>query len=336
MSDQPESMGIDEAVDYIMSKHEDTEPSEEDSTPEVHEEVSDNPGEGSEPDEEVEDEVEPEEEDEEPESDEDDQGTEESTEDEAEYVFTYTDDETGEEVKVTSDEAKSGYLRQRDYTRKTQALAEERKQIQEKEAELTPLKQQLEQTLQQLEYAADAELQQFVGIDWKKLEQEDPYEYEEKARRFDALRRQHEQAKIHREAVAQQLYAEYEQQLEVLREQEQAKLLERDPEFNAEKDLPALQSLAAERYGFTEEELQNVLDHRALLVLRDAQRYHELNAKLESGKSKAAKASKSVRPGAKQSPGAAKKRQAERLRERARKTGSLEDALEFLMSTGGV
>lgn len=53
----------------------------------------------------------------------------------------------GEEVEVTLDELKNGYSRTQDYTRKTQALAEQAKAVAAREQELAPLRDQYKAVL---------------------------------------------------------------------------------------------------------------------------------------------------------------------------------------------
>lgn len=92
--------------------------------------------------------------------------------------------------KITAEEAARGYLRQSDYTRKTQSLAEERKAIERDKAEVIPRLHQLVQAL-----SAHQEQQP----DWQKLALElDPHEYNQK-------RAEWEHKSILRHAAAEEL-----------------------------------------------------------------------------------------------------------------------------------
>lgn len=84
---------------------------------------------------------------------------------------------SGEVFEVPEKELQAGYMRDSDYRQKTQAVAEERKQVQ----------QLAQQRVQEVErYAEDigriqtmqAELQQYRGVNWQQLQVEDPQQYQ--------------------------------------------------------------------------------------------------------------------------------------------------------------
>lgn len=333
MSDQPESMGIDEAVDALMEKHKTP-----DSNTATGDDVEDEELESSDTDDELDDEDESEEEDLDPEEEEESDPEEEESEEGV--VFKVTDEE-GNEVGVNAEEARLGYLRQRDYTKKTQEVASEKREVQTLKDELTEAKGQIAEVLSQLTMAADKELAEFAGIDWTKLEKEDPYEYEEKSRRFDAIKRQRDQASEQEKLLKQDHQRELQERVQAVREEEMAALLSKAPEFDPEKGgaevVKALQATARDLYGYTDAEIGQIMDHRAYLLMRDAQRYHELKAKLDKGKSKVKDAPKHVKPGAKTDQRKVRSvKQKDSLRAKLKETGSIEDALEMLMASSGV
>jgi Holliday junction resolvasome RuvABC DNA-binding subunit len=63
--------------------------------------------------------------------------------------------------EVTKDELLNGYLRQQDYTRKTQEIAEVRKQ-KEQEATKGDETEEVKKTLKQLGFATKDEIQEYV------------------------------------------------------------------------------------------------------------------------------------------------------------------------------
>ena len=92
------------------------------------------------------------------EPDEEDQTDEDADEGDYEEQDVYTVRVNGEDVDVTLDEALKGYQRESDYTRKTQQLAEQRKQLEAEQsefqtvqAETARLRDAYGQTLQQLQ-----------------------------------------------------------------------------------------------------------------------------------------------------------------------------------------
>ena len=95
----------------------------------------------------------------------------------------------GEEVEVPLDELLKGYSRTADYTRKTQAIAEARKQAEAEAAMAREERQRYAQTLE----ALDATLRQLQPpeIDWDRLYQENPVEW---VRQREVMRSRQEQA----------------------------------------------------------------------------------------------------------------------------------------------
>ena len=117
----------------------------------------------------------------------------------------------GKEVEVTLDELQKGYSRTQDYTRKTQQIAEARKQT---EAELQAVRAEREQYAQLLG-ALEAQVQQAAqpNIDWDTLYREDPIEY---VRQREVMRENKEKA----EAIQSE-----QQRLAYLSQQEQAQFM---------------------------------------------------------------------------------------------------------------
>ena len=105
---------------------------------------------------------------------------EEETEIVAEEDLKYTIKVDGEELEVGIEELKNGYQRQADYTRKSQALAEQRKeteQIQSERQKLEQERQMYANGLQMLQEQQSSKLQEFENVDWTALKTEDPYQY---------------------------------------------------------------------------------------------------------------------------------------------------------------
>ena len=106
-------------------------------------------------------------------------------------------DVDGEEITV--EEVKSGYLRQRDYTRKTQALAEERNaftgQVAELDRERAQYAELLPQIAQQIQQSVEAE------PDWDTLYDTDPSLAAKAERQW---RKQLEQKQVQMQAVTQE------------------------------------------------------------------------------------------------------------------------------------
>lgn len=251
--------------------------------------------------------------------------------DDAEPTFKVKVD--GEEVEVSQSELLSGYTRQADYTKKTQALAEQRK-AHEAEAEAVRGERQQYATL--LEQLAN-QVNQAEGQepDWDKLYQEDPNEW---LRQRELHRtRQERKAAIEAEQarIEQQQEQERQEQLAKTVEAEKAKIAEAIPEW-ADEEKAKTERAEIVKYGlangFSEEELSRVYDHRGVVLLRKAMLYDKAVAKRGSAKPKpAAKGPKTAKPGNTQSGRNSKSREAKARRERLAQSGSTRDAAELLI-----
>ena len=139
-----------------------------------------------------------------------------------------------------------------------------------------------------------------LKTDWAKLAQDDPIEYVAKKAAFDQRAGELQRAEQTRLAIAQQQYAE-------VREREQQSLLAKAPDWAKDRDLYAkdwkrMAEYATTMYGYSDQEIEQISDHRSIMVLRDAGRYQDM---LAAGKSLPAK--KVPFPAGKvQSPGGAK------------------------------
>lgn len=214
------------------------------------------------------------EEDDEEYDDEDEELDEEQTnvEEEALQPQTFTVKVDGQEVEVTQDELINGYSRQQDYTRKTQELSQQRKTIEQQQAELAQRDAIYSQLLPKMEAQLKGELAN--EPDWNALYEDDPVGYvrekqlwDEKKEKLNAVTA--EQQRLQQEALVQQ-----QQQIAQLVEYGNQKLLEIIPEWQnpevATKEKLAISEYAVNTLGYTPEEIQQVYDYRALLGLRNA------------------------------------------------------------------
>lgn len=244
--------------------------------------------------------------------------TEEQDEEEPE-LFTVKVD--GEELQVTRDELLNGYQRDADYRRKTQAVAEERRAA---EAERT---RQAEITAKLV-----AEYQKLAGNDepepdWIKLSEEDPIGYVQMRAQWEAKQARKARAREQTEQLVKQQRWEI-AQAEIVKLRDKAPEW-RDPEA-FKRDWKALVADASSHYGFSEDELSAVLDHRSILALRDAAAYRRLQDKkaVVTKKVEAAPA-KVVKPGSPPVKGELSAKDLEAARNRMRR-GSDDDAVRFL------
>lgn len=192
-------------------------------------------------------------------------------------TFTWT--VNGEEVQITEEEAKNGYLRQSDYTQKTQEVSDQRKQH---EADTAQLNEARTATVKLYETAlvhAQAELAPFASVDWQALKDSDPYEAQEQASNYLAAQQKYNAVATAAQQVQHQQAEEAHKQLVAFVTNEKELLKAAIPEFLDETTAKAYQTKLSEygtSIGFTKEEMSQAYDHRQLVLLDKAQKYDAL------------------------------------------------------------
>lgn len=252
---------------------------------------------------------------------------------EEEKPSTFTIKVDGKDVEVTLDELQKGYSRTQDYTRKTQQVAEMRKQT---EAQLAAIRAEREQYAQLLgalseQVKAAAEPQ----IDWDRLYQEDPIEY---VRQREVMRENREKAaaiQAEQQRLAEISQQEQMQKLQTHKAKESQALLEAIPTWKDPAKAKAEKAMLIEfgqKMGFTPQELGNIYDHRVVLALRKAALYDQMQAKRQGIKPVTNNGPKPAKPGA--AGRVSQMSDAVRAKQRLAKTGRVDDAasaIELLM-----
>jgi len=258
--------------------------------------------------------------------------TEEDAEDEDEPeapAFTVLLD--GKEVTVSKDEARNGYLRQADYTRKTMAVADERKAL---EAERGEVRQQVEQYAQVLPQLANALQSMGVPQPDPALARTNPEAYVAAKAEYDqwASQMQAVQAEQQRIAVVRQEQAQAQTQQALARERDAllTKLPQWSDQAHVQKMWPAMVEVG-EELGFTRQEIDNMVDHRAYLALHALA---ESRTNRATGKKKVAEAKKTAAPGTSQQ-GDLRKRAYRKQREKAVGSGKVEDIAPLMTALLG-
>lgn len=229
--------------------------------------------------------------------------------------------------ELTADDLKAQRLMHKDYTQKTQQIAEERKRIEALKAEATTAAQQ---RIEKLDYdlqAAARLIQSFEqNVNWQELRALDPAAYLEQKEAQAQRLRAWEQAR----QTAEQIRAE---QRKARRAEEAQRLVEAIPEWldpaRAKAESVKLVEGAAQ-YGLTAQDLDALDDHRMILALRDALAYRELKARGTAVKAEVSKAPPLAKPGTPQQ-GNAKALVTHRAVQSARKEGT-QDSLAKALS----
>jgi len=213
-------------------------------------------------------------------SDEDLVDNEETTTENEQELFDIT--VNGKQQKVSLNELKEGYSKGSDYTKKTMELSEQRRTLdseldtisKDKEA----VKQMREDYMNKLQ-VVEQNLQTEDNIDWVALAQSDPTDYAVKKAEFDRKKELQQQIQQEKQRLAQEQRKEQEQIYQNHIQSERGKLIELMPIFGDEQKAPKLMKDIGEfamKQGYTEQEVNMVVDHRAVKTLHDAMKYNQL------------------------------------------------------------
>lgn len=279
-----------------------------------------------------------EEEDEDPQPLDEDEGEEEDEEgnEEGEEELYYTVKVDGEELEVSLDELQSGYQRQKDYTKKTQALSEQRKAYEAKQAEIETLQTQYIQQVQMANQLLNRDLEKYRTVDWNAMKVEDPVGYLQK--QIEVRDIQEQQAALRQQAQAfyeqdQQRQAEEKNQYLELQRKEALTLF---PDWkNPEKANAHRQQMFeyGRSLGYSDEQLGNVTTAMDLVLLDKAMKYDALQATKKGIAKKATTPAirKVVKTKGIAPKGANKAKVQAEKSEALRKSGSLKDAAALMM-----
>lgn len=283
----------------------------------------------------------------EPEQEEAEQPTEQENSEEAtEAEAVDTQEEETEQVEATEEEAepelvevavdgelyevppalKDKIMLQADYTRKTQEVAEQRKQVEQAQAQLQQAAQMQQQSL--AEYAQlvalDNQLQAYNNVDWNALYEQDPAEF---VRAKEAVRDLKDTRTNLASQITAQQQAQHEQQNQIRLQaiQEGQKVLAREiPQWNTEL-ATTLNRFAVEKFGFTPEEVNQVIDPRVVKLLHKAYLHEKQVSNKPIAQKRVANLPKVTKPGSTQKQTPSQTAQQETLKA-LKKSGTMEAA----------
>ena len=269
-----------------------------------------------------------------------DDGSEAEEDDESESEQEEDDDsEPGQELpddakvkigdeEVTLHELKRGFLREADYTRKTQALAEERRvHTETARTELDGLRNERAAYMANL-----GEVQQVLAQlkpqepNWQELYQNDPARYAAERELHRTYEEQQMQLNVERQRIHQQQQEEVHRELKAYVAAEAVKLKEKLLEWSNKEVRDKFVAWGTQN-GFEEAELRNITDHRAVITAIKAMKYDEILAKqkalkplpVKPGQPRTAKPGNATTAPSKHSEGT-------KARQRLAKTGKVNDA----------
>lgn len=233
---------------------------------------------------------------------EDDTETEDDNAEEVQEQPKYRVKAAGEEREVTLDELIRGYQLEADYTKKTQSLSEERKQVEAERVriqEANKLRDQYAERLQIIEQM----LTQQPTENLEQLKETDPIGYAVKVAEQQQKDKQLQAVQMERFRIAQAQQAEQSEMLAKHVASEAEKLAQAIPDFaDKEKGEPVRKEIRAfaKSIGWSDQELSSVYDSRAVLTLYKAMQYDKLMQKNPEVQKKVSQAPKMLKAGASQ------------------------------------
>jgi hypothetical protein len=232
----------------------------------------------------------------------------------------------GEEVEVELDELINGYQRSKDYTQKSQALAEQRKAIDAERGHLEQVKQERMAYAQKLKALDSFLSQQNRGEDLEVLKETDPIGYAVKVAEQSQREKQLSVVRAEQNRIAQQQQAEQQQNLQNHLKYESDKLTSVIPELATPKGDAIRKEIReyAKSVGWSDQELSSVYDHRAVLTLYKAMKFEQLQKGKPDTLKKVQQAPKMLKPGT--STPNTKSAQDKQVMQKLRQSGKVRDA----------
>ena len=234
----------------------------------------------------------------------------------------------GQELEVTLDELKSGYSRDSDYRQKTHSLGLEKRDL---EAQKTSLRQSYDTRLSELNEliaTADGFVRQQQGSkDLKKLWEEDPTS----AAKLDyQLREQTGQLDGMKNKARQEYSKQYDDYLVTQRELAATKIPEYSDPNKADSFRHNMRT-SLRNYGFDDQEIGQLADHRFLMVAKDAMSYQQLKDKRPIVQKKVANAPRVIKSGIAKSNTSSGREGIRNKIGKLRKSGHIKDAQNAIL-----
>jgi len=242
----------------------------------------------------------------------------------------------GEEIEKPLDEVVALAQQGLDYTKKTQEVAEQRKAVEALQQELNMATQQFQQQ-QQLNNlliedvakvtALDQQLAQYQNVDWQKLSDSDFVEAQKLFFEYNQLQQERSNAVSQFETKRQEALNKQQQMIAAQVAKGKEQLAKEIPNWSPQTTQEIIEH--SKTYGFTDGELNSIVDPRHVRVLHDAMQWQKLKSKNSVTKKKVASAKPVVKPGSKD-PKKVVNSNATKLREQLRRSGKSELASKLI------
>jgi hypothetical protein len=241
----------------------------------------------------------------------------------------------GEDVEKPLDEVVALAQQGLDYTQKTQQVAEQRKEL-EAYAQQIQMQEQAFQEQMQLNNvliedvakitSLDQQLNQYANVNWNQLSDNDFVEAQKLFFTYNQLQQERSQLVSQFEAKKQQVVQKQTQLMSEKIAKGKEILAKEIPNWSPETNQALLST--GKDYGFSDAELNSIVDPRHVKVLHDAMQWRKLQQN-STVKKKVSSAKPVVKPGSKDTKAEANSNHRQ-LRESLRKTGKSDAAQKLI------
>jgi hypothetical protein len=233
---------------------------------------------------------------------------------------------SGEEVEVELDELIKGYQQGADYTKKSQALAEQRKALEAERQHLEYVKQERQAYAQKLQALDSFLSQQNQGVNLDVLKETDPIGYAVAVAEQSQREKQLAVVRAEQQRLAQQQQSEHQASLQNHLRQESEKLTSLIPELATPQGDAVRKQIRdyAKSIGWSDQELSQLYDSRAVVTLYNGMKYQQLQKSKPEVNKKLQAAPKMMRSGTSAPP--VKSSGDKQAMQRLRETGKVTDA----------
>lgn len=241
---------------------------------------------------------------------------------------TYRIKAAGEEKDVTLDELIKSYQLGTDYTRKSQAVAEERKAVEAERNAIQEAKQIRDTYAERLQIIEQMLNQPQQEENLEYLKETDPIGYAVKVAEMSQKEKQLMQVRAERERISQQQEYDRQEQLRYKINEEAQKLVAALPEYADPVKGDAIRKdvrTYGKQAGFSDDELANVYDSRAVLTLWKAMQFDKLQASKPGITKKVNEAPRTMKSGVTM-PRDSNGEELKKLKARAKQSGRVADA----------
>jgi len=237
----------------------------------------------------------------------------------------------GEELEVSLDELLNGYSRTADYQKKTQSLAEQRKSVEAERVKIDEAAKTRDTYAQRLQVIEQLLSQQDTTENLQELKESDPIGYAIKVAERSEREKQLQAVQAERQRVQQEQQALHGQRMQQHIQSEQEKLKTFIPEFKDEAKADVIRRdirSYAKSIGFSDQELSQVYDSRAVQTLYKSMQYDKLMAGKAGATKKVSTAPKTIKPGT-SNPQSSEQEAQKKDFVQLRKTGNKRDAAKL-------